>query len=74
MESTGIVLSYTRGYFLGAIPFRLSHKQAILSIAVIFLLPFDRCRRFAADVVYHPIDALYFVDNPCGNASKQFVG
>src|SRR5665213_1390791 len=38
------------------------------------LFPFDGGRRFAADVVYHPVDAAHFVDDAAADARQHRPG
>lgn len=38
------------------------------------LLPLNGAWRFGADVIDHPVDPMYFVDDAVGEFSKKFVG
>src|SRR6185437_2278488 len=38
------------------------------------LFPFDGCRWFTADIVYHPVDSFYLFDDIVRNLSQKIIG
>ena len=42
-------------------------------VLIFISFPLNRTWRFGRDVIGHSVDALHFVDNPCGGFAEEFM-